>query len=133
MARDDFHNSVIGEGSIFEGQFYIAGNIKIDGKFEGDIKTDNTLIIGETGRVKTNVHATDVQISGTLIGDITARNEVRLHETGRMMGDISAPALYLARGVVMKGNINITGGQKKDSEKVIEESYGGNRENKPQT
>jgi len=124
MARDDAHNSIIGEGSIFEGQFYIAGSIRIDGKFEGEIKTDDTLVVGETGKVKTNIHANNVMLAGTLIGDIHARNEVRLSESGKMLGDINAPVVHLSKGVVMKGNININAGNKKDIQKLVEESYG---------
>jgi cytoskeletal protein CcmA (bactofilin family) len=123
----DSINSVIGQGSIFEGKFYIAGSLKIDGKFEGDIKTDDALYIGETGKVKTNISAKEVTVSGTLIGNIRAENEVRLEETGRMLGDIQTPYLDLAKGVVAKGNITITGGQKKDVRKIVEESFGGPR------
>ncbi|ABJ80130.1 polymer-forming cytoskeletal protein [Leptospira borgpetersenii serovar Hardjo-bovis] len=121
------NNSVIGPGSIFEGKFYIAGSLRIDGKFEGEIKTDDTLYIGETGKVRTNIAAKEVTISGTMIGNIKAESEVRLEETGRLLGDIVAPALHLAKGVVAKGNITITGGQKKDVKKIVEESFGGTR------
>lgn len=123
----DSINSVIGQGSIFEGKFYIAGSLKIDGKFEGDIKTDEALYIGETGKVKTNIAAKEVTVSGTLIGNIKAENEVTLEETGRMLGDIQTPYLELNKGVVAKGNITITGGQKKDVKKIVEESFGGPR------
>jgi len=123
----DSINSVIGQGSIFEGKFYIAGSLKIDGKFEGEIKTDEALYIGETGKVKTNISAKEVIVSGTLIGNIRAENEVRLEDTGRMLGDIQAPYLDLAKGVVAKGNFTITGGQKKDVKKIVEESFGGPR------
>ncbi|MDF3821087.1 polymer-forming cytoskeletal protein [Leptospira sp. 96542] len=121
----DSINSVIGPGSIFEGKFYIAGSLRIDGKFEGDIKTEDALVIGETGKVKTNISAREVIISGTLIGNIKAENEVKLEGTGRMLGDITAPYLELQKGVVAKGNITITGGQKKDVRKIVEESFGG--------
>ncbi|TGL63890.1 polymer-forming cytoskeletal protein [Leptospira ognonensis] len=121
----DSINSVIGPGSIFEGKFYIAGSLRIDGKFEGDIKTEDALVIGETGKVKTNISAKEVIISGTLIGNIKAENEVKLEGTGRMLGDITAPYLELQKGVVAKGNITITGGQKKDVRKIVEESFGG--------
>ncbi|EMJ97744.1 MULTISPECIES: bactofilin family protein [Leptospira] len=121
------NNSVIGPGSIFEGKFYIAGSLRIDGKFEGEIKTDDTLYIGETGKVRTNISAKEVTVSGTMIGNIKAENEVRLEETGRLLGDIIAPTLHLAKGVVAKGNITITGGQKKDAKKIVEESFGGTR------
>ena len=60
-----------------------------------------------------------------MIGNIKAENEVRLEESGKLLGDIHSPVLYIQPGVVAKGNITITGGQKKDIKKVIEESYGG--------
>jgi len=127
MAGKDSINSVIGPGSVFEGKFYISGSLKIDGKFEGDIKTDETLVVGETGKVKTNISAKEVTVSGTMIGNIRAENEVKLESTGRILGDITAPSINIAKGVVAKGNITITGGQKKDVRKVIEESFGGSR------
>ena len=37
--NDSQLNSVIGDGSIFEGKFYINGSLQIDGRFEGEIKT----------------------------------------------------------------------------------------------
>ena len=125
MASKDGINSVIGPGSIFEGKFYIAGSLRIDGKFEGDLKTDEGISIAETGKVKTNISAKDVNVAGTLIGNIKAENEVRLEETGRMLGDITAPSLELSKGVVLKGSVTITGGQKKDARKVVEDSFGG--------
>jgi len=128
MARYDQTNSVIGEGSIFEGRFYISGSLRVDGKFEGDIRTDEALVVGETGKVKTNITAREVILAGTLIGDIEAKDEVRLTETGRMVGDINTPVLSISRGVVLKGNVSIHGGHKKDPRKIVEESYGLSRE-----
>ncbi|MBI3394661.1 MAG: polymer-forming cytoskeletal protein [Spirochaetia bacterium] len=123
--RNDSMNSVIGPGSIFEGKFYISGSLKIDGKFEGEIKTEEALIVGETGKVKTNISAKSVVVAGTMIGNIAAENDVRLEKSGRLLGDIHAPTLQIQPGVVAQGSITITGGQKKDVKKVVEESYGG--------
>ncbi len=122
--RSQSLNSVIGPGSIFEGKFYISGSLKIDGKFQGEIKTEDELIIGETGRVKTNIKAKSVIISGTMIGNIQAREEVRLERNGKLLGDVESPVLHLTPGVLLKGHMTITGGQKKDVEKIIEESFG---------
>ncbi len=123
MAKSDAVNSIIGEGSVFEGNFYIQGSLEINGKFEGEIKTDNQIIIGETGKVKTNVIAKKVIAGGTLIGNIKADEEVLLLETGRILGDITTPILNLQKGVVIHGRITITGGQKKETKKIVEESY----------
>jgi cytoskeletal protein CcmA (bactofilin family) len=124
-SKNDGMNSTIGEGSVFEGKFYISGSLRIDGKFEGEIKTDEELVVGETGKVKTDIVAKSVVIAGTVIGNISARNEVRLLETGKILGDINAPSVILQKGVVVSGNFNITGGHKKDTKKVIEESFNG--------
>lgn len=118
-SKNDGMNSTIGEGSVF-GYFYISGSLRIDGKFEGEIKTDEELVVGETGKVKTDIVAKSVVIAGTLIGNISARNEVQLLETGKILGDITAPSVLLQKGVVVSGNFNITGGHKKDTKKVIE-------------
>ena len=121
--RGDHINSVIGEGSIFEGKLYIQGSLEVNGKFEGEIKTEGQITIGKTGRVKTNIIARKVIIGGTLMGNIRAHEEVLLLETGRVLGDVTTPLLNLQKGVVIQGKINITGGQKKETKKVIEESF----------
>jgi cytoskeletal protein CcmA (bactofilin family) len=125
--RGDFLNSTIGEGSVFEGKFYISGSLRIDGKFEGEIKTDEELIVGEQGKVKTNIFAKSVVVAGTVIGDITAATEIRLLETAKVLDDLNAPSVNLTQGVVVKGSVNITGGHKKDLKKFIEESYTGGK------
>jgi len=118
-------NSIIGAGSIFEGNFYISGSLRIDGKFEGEIKTEEALVVGETGKVRTNISAKSVTVAGTMIGNIRAEEEVRLDKTGKILGDIETPVLYLTPGVVASGKIHITGGQKKEAKKIVEESFGG--------
>lgn len=123
--KNEGMNSTIGEGSSFEGKFYISGSLKIDGKFEGEIKTDEELVVGERGKVKTDIYAKSVVVAGTVIGNINAEYEVRLLETARVLGDITAPAISIQRGVVTHGLVTITGNSKKDPKKFIEESYNG--------
>ena len=116
-------NSVIGEGSIFAGKFYVHGSLQVDGKFEGEIRTEDHLVIGETGKVKTDIVANRVTVGGTLVGNIEAIEEVKLLETGRILGNIKTPSLLVESGVVTQGQITITGGQKKDVKKIIADSY----------
>jgi cytoskeletal protein CcmA (bactofilin family) len=124
-AKPEGINSTIGEGSVFEGKFYISGSLKIDGKFEGEIKTDEELVVGENGKVKTDSYAKSVVIAGTVVGNITAENEVRLLESAKVLGDITAPSISIQRGVVAQGKVTITGMNKKDPKKYIEEIYSG--------
>ncbi|HEB33223.1 MAG TPA: polymer-forming cytoskeletal protein [Spirochaetes bacterium] len=121
--NDSQLNSVIGDGSIFEGKFYINGSLEIDGRFEGDIRTKEHLIVGETGKVKTDISAKRVTVGGTVIGNIEADEEVSLLSTGRVLGNIKAPKVNIEDGVVVEGEISISGGQRKGIRNIIEESY----------
>lgn len=124
MARKDIINSVIGDGSSFKGTFIVKGSFQIDGKFEGDLKIDGHLIIGTNGRVKTSTIITEsITIAGTLIGNISAQKEVVLIETGRVLGNIEAPKIDVGEGAIIQGEMTITGGQKKNISKVVEESF----------
>lgn len=119
----------IGDNAEFNGKFIVKGSIKINGKFQGELQTDELIHIGPTGKVKTNIFAKKVLIEGSLIGNINASESVTIVETGRVMGDITTPQLKLGKGVVVNGKINITGGQPKGAKDVIKESFG--EENNP--
>ena len=122
--KNDYQmNSVIGEGSMFEGKFYIQGSLQIDGRFEGEIKTQDQLVVGETGKVKTDISAKKVVVGGTIIGNIEAAEDVTLLSTGRVFGNITAPRVSIEEGVVIKGEVSISAGQKKNIKNVIEESF----------
>lgn len=126
MAKRDMINSVIGDGSSFKGTFVVKGSFQIDGKFEGELKIDGHLVIGPNGKVKTSTIITEsITIAGTLIGNIDARREVILIETGRVLGNIEAPKIDVGEGAVIQGEMTITGGQKKDISKVVQESFTG--------
>jgi cytoskeletal protein CcmA (bactofilin family) len=122
--KSETTNCVIGEGSIFDGRFYVNGSILIEGKFQGDIKTDDQLVVGPTGKVKTDIVAKKVTVAGTLIGNISASEEVILLHTGKILGNISTPKLTVEPGVVTDGKVTITSGQTEDARKMIEDSFG---------
>jgi cytoskeletal protein CcmA (bactofilin family) len=123
-SKNDTTNCIIGEGSIFEGRFYVNGSIMIEGKFQGDIRTDDQLIVGPTGKVKTDIQARKVTIAGTIIGNISASEEVNLLHTGKVLGNIITPKLSVEQGVITEGKVTITSGQIEDAKKIIEESFG---------
>jgi cytoskeletal protein CcmA (bactofilin family) len=119
---------VIGEGSVFDGRFYVNGSILIEGKFQGDIKTDEQLIVGPTGKVKTDISAKKVTIAGTLIGNIIATEEVTLLHSGKVFGNITTPKLTVEEGVLTEGKVIITAGKDESLKTAIEQDFGQNAE-----
>ncbi len=125
MAKvNESSNCLIGEGSVFEGRFMVEGSIRIEGKFEGEIKTEDQLVIAPTGKVKTDIIAKRVVVGGTLIGNIKASEEVNLLESGKVLGNIETPKLNVEPGVVTKGKVTITSNASDDVEMVINTAFG---------
>ena len=120
-------NCIIGEGSIFEGRFFVNGPVLIEGKFQGDIRTDDQVVIGPTGKVKTDITARKVTVSGTIIGNIAASEEVNLLSTGKVLGNIVTPKINVEPGVITSGKVTITS-ENSNVEDIINTSYGNDAE-----
>ena len=97
----------IDQGSEFEGKLSFKDTVRIDGRFRGEICSENTLIIGETGEIEATVHSKTVAVSGTLIGDVHATAKVVVHKTGRVEGNIEAGVLVVEEGAVIEGHIKM--------------------------
>ncbi len=122
--KNDTVNCVIGENSIFEGRFYVSGSILIEGKFQGDIRTEDQVTVGPTGKVRTDIMARKVTVAGTLIGNIVAAEEVNLIQNGKVLGNITTPKLNVENGVVTEGKVTITNGRQESVAKIIQEAFG---------
>jgi cytoskeletal protein CcmA (bactofilin family) len=122
--NDTVNNCVIGENSVFEGRFLVSGSILIEGKFEGEIKTDEQLTVGATGKVKTDIVARRVSVAGTVIGNIAASEEVSLLGNAKVLGNITTPRLNIEEGVITHGLVTITSGKEEGVAQIIRESFG---------
>lgn len=101
-------DSYIAEGVFFKGHLIIQGSLYVEGKFEGKIDLDEDLIIGERGKVRTNIFARRVVIEGILIGNIHAKEEVVLKNSAKVIGNIQTENLFMDKGVIVLGNVKIT-------------------------
>ena len=102
-------SAFIDQGSEFEGKLSFRETMRIDGLFRGEIRSENTLVIGETGEIEADVTAGHVVISGSLIGNVRGEKGIVLHKTARVQGDVTAPSLVVEEGAVINGSIEMTG------------------------
>jgi cytoskeletal protein CcmA (bactofilin family) len=98
----------IDQGSEFEGKLSFKDTVRIDGCFTGEIRSENTLIVGETGEIQASVQSKSVLVSGSVVGDITASQKIVLHKTARVQGNISTPCLAVEDGAVFNGSVKMT-------------------------
>ena len=98
----------MGEDTIFNGSLTFDGAVRIDGKFEGQVKTNDTLIVGETGELNADVTAGILISKGKITGTIIATERVEIHSTSKVVGNIRAPSLVVEIGAVFDGHIDMT-------------------------
>lgn len=97
--------------------------MKIDGKFEGEMITnEGELIVGKAGIVKANVKVKNAIIAGCVDGNIIAFEKVELKQKAQLIGDLQARTLIIEEGVVFVGKCNVNPeGFKEESQGLREE------------
>lgn len=102
-------DTLLGKGSEFEGKLVFKGQVRIDGKYSGQIQTDEILIIGASARVNAEISAGTVVISGQVEGIIRATGVVELHKGAKVKGTIEAPNVTMEREVTFDGTMKMDG------------------------
>jgi len=98
----------IDEGSEIEGKYTFSGTVMLNGKFSGEIASNDRLIIGEKGVVNATVRAGVVLINGEVVGNVFATERVELRGTARVYGDVEAPVVVVEEGVLFEGHCKMT-------------------------
>lgn len=97
--------SVFGPGVTIEGKIEGDADIRIGGKFKGDIQIKGDLNLDKGAKVSAKVQAANVTIGGELEGNVVAAAQVKLLETGQLIGDLKAAALTVVAGSRMRGHV----------------------------
>ncbi len=109
-------STIIGKGSTVKGHLQIRGGIKIDGQIEGTLETDGFVIIGQSGKAKSDIRAKECLISGTMEGNVTVSETLELDKTAVLTGDIVAKILTVNAGAIIVGTCQM--GDKKPQPKA---------------
>jgi cytoskeletal protein CcmA (bactofilin family) len=107
-------NAFMGAETFFEGKLTYTGAVRLDGRFKGEVRSDDTLIVGDTGRIEGQVNVGIAVIQGEVVGTVTAKERVELHHPGRMIGNITAPVVVMDEGAILEGNCKM---KKKEEKK----------------
>ncbi len=99
--------TVLGEGVTFKGELSFKRFLRIDGHFEGELKSEGKLIVGPRGVVKSNIKMHEVIIEGYVEGNIISDERVELRSDAQVYGDITARILSVDEGVTLVGTVSV--------------------------
>ena len=101
-------NTILGREAKFSGKLVFEGAVRIDGKFEGEIHSDDLLLIGPNAEVRAEIHVGTVIINGYVEGNVVAKSSIELKAPGRLRGNLVAPSLTIERGVIFDGTAKMS-------------------------
>jgi len=103
-------DSLIGAGTLVEGDVTFTGGLRIDGRVKGDVVSANgdpsTLVISEQARVDGEIRVSHVVVNGQVNGPITASDYLELQSKARILGDVAYKTLEMHVGAVVQGRLN---------------------------
>jgi len=111
-------NAFMGAETFFEGKLTYTGAVRLDGRFKGEIRSDDTLLVGETGRIEGEIRVGIAIIQGEVVGNVYGKERIELHHPGRMIGNITAPAVVMDEGALFEGNCKM---KKKEEKKEVKQ------------
>ena len=100
-------NGFMDQGTEFEGELRFKDTFRIDGSLKGRIVSDNTLIVGESGRVDADIECAVVSIRGTVTGRVHGRERIELLAGSRVQATLVSPKLLIEEGAFFQGQCDM--------------------------
>lgn len=109
--KPDMPEKIIDIDAGLEGNVKFSSplNLRISGKFEGELETQGFLTIGEQADVRAKViKGENIIILGKVKGNIIATKRLELSHPAQVIGNIEAPILVVNEGVMLKGHCQVS-------------------------
>jgi cytoskeletal protein CcmA (bactofilin family) len=107
MKEKDAIKAFLGDDTEFEGQLHFEGTVRIDGRFKGEISTDDTLIVGEHADVQAEIHVGSLMVQGKVEGNVVATKKLHITSKGKLIGNITSPVLHIEEGAILEGTVTM--------------------------
>jgi cytoskeletal protein CcmA (bactofilin family) len=102
--RERRTDTVLGQGTSFNGSLQVEGSLTIHGELEGSVTCSGHLVVGKTGRVKADLDVGSTLIGGKVEGSVKAKDRVELQTASILKGDVHAKSFVIQDGCSFQGN-----------------------------
>jgi cytoskeletal protein CcmA (bactofilin family) len=127
-------SNTIGKGTYLEGNVETYGNIRIEGKINGNIKSKSKVALGPSSLVTGNIVSQNADIEGEVRGKLEISELLVLKATAVVNGDIQTGKLVVEPGAIFNGSCKMGATIKEikiaDTNGGISRSFSGQQEAK---
>jgi cytoskeletal protein CcmA (bactofilin family) len=101
----------IAAGCTVTGDIETAGAVVLCGSVRGDGKIGAALSMARDSSWDGEIHAGDAVIAGRLSGKLIVAGKLEIGSSARLSADVVARSIAIAKGAVVEGAMQVTGGQ----------------------
>jgi cytoskeletal protein CcmA (bactofilin family) len=103
-------DSLIGAGTVIEGNLRFSGGLRIDGEVVGSVEAVEgaagaTLVLSEQARVQGAVNVAHLVTNGTVVGPVTVRDSLEMQPKAKIVGDVDYALIEMHQGAVIEGRL----------------------------
>ena len=93
----------IGKGATLYGDIETAGNIRLDGKVVGNIRSKARVVLGESAQLKGNLVAQNAEVFGEIDGRVEIVDILTLKTSSNVKGDVICNKFVTESGANFNG------------------------------
>ncbi len=102
-------DSLIGAGTVIEGNLNFSGGLRIDGQVKGSVIAvqgkPSTLVLSEHACVVGEVNVTHLVINGTIKGPVFVSEYMELQSKAKVSGDVHYSTMEIHLGAIVEGRL----------------------------
>ena len=103
-------DSLIGAGTLIEGNIRFAGGLRIDGEVKGNVEaaegaSSSMLVLSEQARIEGSVSVAHVITNGTVVGPVTVTEFLEMQSRAKIVGDVDYALIEMHQGAVIEGRL----------------------------
>ncbi|RQP26437.1 bactofilin family protein [Piscinibacter terrae] len=120
--------TLIGEGTVIQGEVRFTEGLRIDGEVHGDVfatgEGHSILVISEKARVHGKVKAAHVIINGSVAGPVVSDGLLELQPKASIVGDVRYEVLEMHQGATIEGDMRPLKAEEKPALKLAASNGG---------
>lgn len=98
-------NSAISKTTSITGEISGHGDLRLEGRIDGDIKLKGLLCIGKECRFQGQAEAENIIIEGRVEGRIKALDKIEIRAGGHVQGKVVCQLIAIAEGAFLDGDV----------------------------
>ena len=104
MSKKDELTGYFDQGVKITGELEFQNTLRIDGAFQGKIRSEDFLVVGEHGNVDADIDVGVLSVHGVVRGKVRVRDRLEIQKGGRVYADIATPSLLVVDGGILQGH-----------------------------